>query len=237
MDSLLEELHCLLDQLVDQVLAKAGLNAPPVDAEKLARQKVWLSFGLEAPRQYRKPPPASFDQLEPDAPVIRRQWQAAQYLGSIFQTEAKRLWQDSQGDDAIAGISWINLLAQRFLVPSAWFQSACAELDYNLLELKSRFKTAPYEILALRMLDLPRVCVVTIVDNGHPGKRKSNGFKAGRGMHPAEEEALRYAQEYSRYREVSRGGWQVRCWPVHGLDWKREVILSWPPEELDAELE
>ena len=235
MDSLLQDLHESLDRWMERVLEKAGVNSAPVDAEQLARQRIWESYGLAAPKNYRKPPPATFDTLEPDAPLVRRQWQAAQYLGCVFQEEARRLWQENQGEEQISGISWINLLAQRFLVPTGWFQLACQELDFDLMEIKKRFRTAPYEILALRFLDLPRVCVVTIVDNSHVGKRKSNGYRPGKNLQAAEVEALAYTQEYSRPKEVSKKGWVARCWPVHSLDWKREILLSWPPEEENLE--
>ncbi|MFN6052926.1 MAG: hypothetical protein ACK47R_19020, partial [Planctomycetia bacterium] len=92
MDSLLQDLHESLDRWMERVLEKAGVNSAPVDAELLARQKIWEPYGLAAPKNYRKPPPATFDTLEPDAPLVRRQWQAAQYLGCVFQEEARRLW-------------------------------------------------------------------------------------------------------------------------------------------------
>jgi hypothetical protein len=106
-------------------------------------------------------------------------------------------------------------------------------LDYDLIELKRIFKTAAYEIIALRMLDLDNPCIITIVDNGHIFKRKSNCCNPPKTLSDTEAMVLNYVHENSRPKKVNDQGWQVAGWPVHELDWRREILRSIPPESQD----
>jgi hypothetical protein len=112
------------------------------------------------------------------------------------------------------------------LVPSAWFAADAPALRYDLLELKERYRTASHEVIAWRLLDLPEPCIITVIDNDHVYRRRSNAWPINRQLSEAEEQCRRYVNSYSRPRTVRSGSWTVQGWPVHQLDWKREILRS-----------
>src|SRR5262249_49023556 len=121
------------------------------------------------------------------------------------------------------GESLANLFAYHLLVPKCWFRTDAPELEYDLLRLKRRYATASHEVIAWRFLDLPDPCIITIVDNDHVQRRRSNAWPVRRALEPAEEECQHYVHYYSRPRMVQSGAWTVHGWPVHQADWKREI--------------
>jgi len=229
-DNPLYDLQVLLDNLVQEFMVKASLHQPPVDADALLNAKAWQLLGLEAPSPHTKKPAQVFDPKESESSDIKKQWLAAQTLASSLQKEAKVRWEKSNDSQASQGVSFINLIAQRILVPTHWLKSLALSVDYDLLELKRIFKTPAYEIIALRMLDLENPCIITIVDNGHVFKRKSNCCNPSKTLSPTETMVLNYVHENSRAKKVNDQGWQVAGWPVHQLDWRREILRSIPPE-------
>ena len=103
-------------------------------------------------------------------------------------------------------------------------------LDYGLLKLKARYTTSSHEVIALRFLDLPESCVVTVIDNDHVSRRRSNGPRC-----VARELAPRPSKQCQQYGQPSRSasgrsgpdGISVRgLAPVHTPDWKREILRS-----------
>lgn len=124
----------------------------------------------------------------------------------------------------MAGESLANLFATRLLVPTCWFAAEAPALGWDLLELKQRYRSASHEVIALRFLDLPEPCIVTIVDNDHVHRRRSNAWPVNKQLSPAEKECQQYVHYYSRPRRVQQAGWTVQGWPVHQSDWKREVL-------------
>jgi hypothetical protein len=126
----------------------------------------------------------------------------------------------------MTGESLSNLFAYHLLVPACWFPEDVATWNYDLPALKERYATASHEVLAWRLLDLPEPCVITILDNNAVHRRRSNGWKVRRQLEPAEEECSRYVHHYGRPRVVQKDGWTVHGWPIHQLDWKREILRS-----------
>jgi hypothetical protein len=153
-DNPIHDLHALLDNLVQEFMAKASLHQPPIDADALINGKAWQLLELEAPSIPSKKTVQVFDPKEAGSSDVKKQWLAAQTLASSLQKEAKIRWEKLNGNQTAFGISFINLIAQRILVPTHWLKSLALSLDYDLIELKRIFKTAAYEIIALRMLDL-----------------------------------------------------------------------------------
>jgi hypothetical protein len=41
-----------------------------------------------------------------------------------------------------------------------------------------------------------------------------------------EQECQRYVNYYSRPKVIRKNGWTVQGWPVHQVDWKREILRS-----------
>jgi hypothetical protein len=232
-DTPLYDLHVLLDNLIQEFMARASLHQPPVDADALLNGKAWQLLGLAAPLHHAKKTAQVFDPKESESSEVKKQWLAAQTLASSLQKEAKVRWEKANDSQASQGISFINLIAQRILVPTHWLKSIVLSVDYDLIELKRIFKTPAYEIIALRMLDLENPCIITIVDNGHVFKRKSNCCNPPKILSPTETMVLNYVHENSRPKKVNDQGWQVSGWPVHQLDWRREILRSIPPETPD----
>lgn len=232
-DTPLYDLHVLLDNLVQEFMVIASLHQPPVDAEALLNAKAWQLLGLAAPLHHAKKNAQVFDPKESESSEVKKQWLAAQTLASSLQKEAKVRWEKSNDNQASQGISFINLIAQRILVPTHWLKSIALSVDYDLIELKRIFKTPAYEIIALRMLDLENPCIITIVDNGHIFKRKSNCCIPPKTLSHTEAMVLNYVHENSRPKKANDQGWQVSGWPVHQLDWRREILRSIPPETTD----
>lgn len=232
-DTPLYDLHLLLDNLVQEFLTLASFHQPPIDADALLNAKAWQLLGLDAPSPHSKKSVQVFDPKESESAEVKKQWLAAQTLASSLQNEAKARWEKSNDTQASHGISFINLIAQRILVPTHWLKTLALSVDYDLLELKRIFKTPAYEVLALRLLDLHNPCIITIVDNGHIFKRKSNCCIPAKTLSPTEAMVLNYVHENSRPKKVNDQGWQVSGWPVHQLDWRREILRSIPPESQD----
>ena len=101
-----------------------------------------------------------------------------------------------------------------------------AKAAIAMLELKQRYRTSSHEVLALRFIDLPEPCIVTVVDNDHVSRRKSNAWPTRRRLEPAELKCQRQVHQSGEPARVAENGWTVQGWPVHQADWKREVLRS-----------
>ena len=53
------------------------------------------------------------------------------------------------------------------------------------MELKKRYCTASHEVLAWRFLDLPSPAILTIIDNDHIYRRRSNAWPVNKRLEPA----------------------------------------------------
>jgi hypothetical protein len=119
-----------------------------------------------------------------------------------------------------------NLFANHLLVPTRWLATEATATGYDVLKLKSRFRTASHEVVAWRLLDLPEPCVITIVDNDRVSRRRSNAWSIRRALSASEQKCQRYVHERSEATTIREDGWTVQGWPVHELVWKREILRS-----------
>ena len=124
------------------------------------------------------------------------------------------------------GESLANLFAYRLLVPTCWFAADAPGCNYDLMALRQTYSSASHEVIAWRFLDLPAPCIVTIIDNEHIHRRRSNAWSVRRRLEPPEQQCQRYVNHYSRPKVVQEAGWTVQGWPVHQADWKREILRS-----------
>jgi Zn-dependent peptidase ImmA (M78 family) len=226
-----EEVVAVIDRLVDDLLDRAALEGPPVDAIALAQRHLGMIVCLDRRQQQRGRVqragrrPQIF--LRPEPTEERHQWTVAHEIGEHLRPELlQRLHLEPEQARALKGESLTNLFSSRLLVPTRWFAKDAPALDYDVLELKKRYSTSSHEVIALRFLDLPEPCVVTIIDNDHIHRRKSNGPRIRKELTPAEDKCRRYVNKYSRPRVVQEKGWTVQGWPVHQSDWKREILRS-----------
>src|SRR5437899_1309133 len=93
--------------------------------------------------------------LRPEPTEERHQWTVAHEIGEHLKAALlARLGMEPGQTRAMAGESLANLFAYRLLVPTCWFKSDAVEADFDLLQLKERYRTASHEVIAWRFLDL-----------------------------------------------------------------------------------
>jgi Zn-dependent peptidase ImmA (M78 family) len=226
-----EEVVAGVDRAVLELLDRAGLEGPPVDAIALAQRHLGMIVCLDRrqPQRGRAQRAAGRPQiyLKPEPTEERHQWTVANEIGEHLKADLlARLGIEPDQARVMSGESLANLFAYRLLVPTCWFAGDAPAQDYDLLELKKRYRTSSHEVIALRFLDLPEPCVITVIDNEQVTRRKSNAWPVRRQLEPAEEECQRYVHHYSRPRQVRKDIWTVQGWPVHQADWKREILRS-----------
>ena len=213
-------------------LRAAGVEGPPVDAIQLAQRHLGMTVCLDRRQPSRGRGRCRTDGkaqifLKPEPTAERHQWTVAHEIGEHLKVQLlERLGIDPDQTRAMAGESLANLFAHRLLVPACWFGSDAASLGYDVLELKQRYSTSSHEVIALRMLDLQEPAIITIVDNDHIYRRRSNAWRVRKELEPIERECQRYVNHYSRPAMRREGGWTVHGWPVHQADWKREILRS-----------
>ncbi len=226
-----EEVVAAVDTMVGELLEKASVAEPPVDAIALAQKHLSMVVCLDRrqPQRGRAQRAAGNAQifLRPEPTEERHQWTVAHEIGEHLKPALlKRLGLAPAQLRAMAGESLANLFAYRLLVPNCWFAADARALDFDLLELKARYRTSSHEVIAWRFLDLPEPCVVTVIDNEHVSRRKSNAWPVRRQLEPAELKCQRYVNHHGRPKKVYENGWTVRGWPVHEAGWKREILRS-----------
>ncbi len=165
--------------------------------------------------------------LRPEPTEERHQWTVAHEIGEHFKPGLlQRLGVSPEATRAMAGESLANLFAHRLLVPQSWLAADAPDLDHDLLRLKERYRTASHEVIALRLLDLSEPCVITIVDNDHVHRRRSNAWRVRKVLEPAEAKCQRVVNRRGEPHVIREGRWSVWGWPVHQADWKREILRS-----------
>src|SRR5262245_50108291 len=166
-----EEVLAKVDAFVADLLCAAGVVGPPVDAIQLAQRHLGMDICLDRRQGSRGRAqrsggrPQIFIKEEPSEE--RHQWTVAHEIGEHLKPQlSAKLGIDSTEMKPMLGESLANLFAHHLLVPVCWFASDAAQVEYDVLELKQRYRTASHEVVALRLLDLPEPVIITIVDNG-----------------------------------------------------------------------
>jgi Zn-dependent peptidase ImmA (M78 family) len=226
-----EDVVAEVDLMIDELLDAAGVAEPPVDAIALAQQHLGMVVCLDKRQTQRGRAQRSQGQrqiyLRPEPTEERHQATVAHEIGEHLKPELFQRLNIAPGEArAMAGESLANLFAYRLLVPTRWFAADAREFDYNLPELKKRYRTSSHEVIAWRFLDLPEACVVTVIDNDHVSRRRSNGPRITRALQPAEDKCRRLVSQTGRTKIVREGRWTVQGWPVHSAEWKREILRS-----------
>lgn len=226
-----EEVVAVVDRLVEELLAAANIQEPPVDALALACKQLGMEIfqDRDQPQRGRAQRSAGKQRiyLRPEPTPERQQWTVAHEIGEHLKPRLlERLGVPPEQTRALAGESLANLFAYHLLVPACWFTDDARSLDFDLLALKKRYATSSHEVIAWRFLDLPEPCIVTIVDNEQVQRRRSNAYAIRRQLEPVELECQHYVNYYSRPRVLRRDGWTVHGWPIHQADWKREILRS-----------
>ena len=221
-----EDVYHKADLIVEELLAAAGASRPPVSAVDMAKH-LGMSVQEEERQGRSKRRSADVVILSPGGSEESRQWTAAQAVGEHLKPDLlRRLGFDPASRPILPGESLAGLLAHRLLTPTSWFAGDARACGWDVPERKRLYDTAGYEVVAWRLLDLPEPCVITIVENDHVHRRRSNAWRVNKTLQPAERECQRYVHHYSRPRVVAADGWTVQGWPLHESDWKREILRS-----------
>lgn len=234
------QLDQAIEEIAAEVLAEAGLAQPPVDALRVA-----LRRGMVVARVAQTSPRARLANLAvvgvETLPTIllgdeprpeRRQWAVAHEIG---ESVAHRVFAllgvrpddaELQAREAIA-----NRMASALLLPREPFLDAGQAADWDLLELKETFGTASHELIARRLLDMPPPVVVTVCDQGRPVWRQSNVGGRPAPLLAAERAVWQATQATGRpargdARELPGQTLDVRAWPIHEPNWRREIIRT-----------
>jgi hypothetical protein len=234
-----------LDATAAEVLRRAGIKKPPIDAIEVARRLgcavLWdarqsgrariatVRVGSGCRRES-----AIF--LRPDPRPERIQWAVAHELGEQCAGEVcRRLGIDAGESFADQREQIANALATRLLLPAKWFASDAAALDFDLVQLKYRYSTASHELIARRMLDLAQPILMTIFDHGKQQFRRWNRPQRPPAISKVELQAWQRAHESGEaVREHASP--RIDVWPVHEPGWKREILrleLPTDGEEFD----
>ena len=226
-----DEVVHTVDRMVEELLTAAKISEPPVDAIALAQQHLGMVVCLDKRQAQRGRGQQAAGQrhiyLRPEPREERHQWTVAQEIGVSLRADLLGKLGLPPGDaKGMTRESLANLFALHLLAPTCWFADDARALNFNLAALKKRYRTASHEVLAWRWLDLPQPCIVTILDNEHIHRRRSNAWPTNRQLEPAEIKAQQYVHHYSRAKIVQEDGWTVQGWPVHQVDWKREILRS-----------
>jgi hypothetical protein len=228
-----EDVAAAIDREVEALLEWAGIAEPPIDALELAQERLGLAVRAE-PR--RRPGRGGFGRAAPNADSPRaeasaeqRQWRAAQAIGTARKPNVLARLGLPAGR-VLTGESLANLFARRLLVPTRWWQDEAPAAGFDLLQLKLRYATAPYEVIAWRMLDLPAECVISVLEADAVVRRRGNFGRPVRALHRAEQRCRRRVLETGQPQVVRDRHWTIHGWPLPGGP--RLILRSVP--DLDA---
>lgn len=232
-----QEWTSALDEVAESLLSAAGISRPPVDALVVAeRLRIPVVFdGTQLARGRQKQlagRPTIF--LKPDERPERLQWAAAHELGEVVAWEViGRVYASDIEISPRLREDVANRLASHLLLPSPWFFDDAVRLQADLLKLKSVYRTASHELIALRLLDRSEPTIITIFDQGALTRRESNGPGRPPRLHPVERDCRNEVHRTGRPVEMHEHGLHVQGWPVHELTWQREILRTTPAGDID----
>lgn len=235
-----EQVRAAVEGVAREVLAEGDAFGPPVDALLLAERlgMVVARDGVSDARArfVRLGSPGEVAQatilLADDPRPERRHWAVAHEIGeSTAYRVFRELGVDPNEAPVAAREAVANRLAGCLLLPRDWFLSDGGAVDWDLLELKARYSTASHELIARRMLEMPPPVIITLVDQGKPQWRRSNRHFRAPPRTPPEVAAWKVAHEQSQAArcettELPDGIEDVRAWPVHEPQWRREIVRT-----------
>jgi len=236
-----EDLFDAIDHAVRDLLSRAGVEEPPVDALHVARAAFGFRVEYAEPedeppgrfgaRPARRPPPNTI-LVRPDQSDESQQAVAARAVAKqLLPTVLTRLGIVPGTENRAAQGQLVGLIAPRLLLPTRWFAAAARKADFDLLALKEQYPAAGFEALALRLLDVADdPCVVAVVDDGVVAVRRANRFPATRKLTPAEQACHDRVAEADEPARVRREGWTAWGWPTPGIPFRRIVLRAVPDE-------
>ena len=236
-----EQVRGAIEQVALETLAEGGVAAPPVDAFLLASQLGMVvardAAGATTRARFARlggfsPQGQGTIMLADDPRPERRQWAVAHEIG---ETQACRVFDllgvDPREAPVAAREVVANRLAGSLLIPRDWLLQDGIAVDWDLFALKRRYATASHELIARRMLEMPQAVIITMADQGRIQWRCSNWFMKSPPLTIAERCAWQAAHSHSmpvrcEMCELPDELDDVRAWPIHEPEWRREIIRT-----------
>jgi Zn-dependent peptidase ImmA (M78 family) len=235
-----EELAKAIDDCAEELLVEAGIDRPPVDTVAMA-QRLGLIIARDGQsevrgRFVRMRHPGGVGRgtifLAEEPRPERRQWAVAHEIGEYAAHRVfGMLGVDAEELVTVERERMANQLANAILLPHAWFRADGYAVDWDLFELKQVYTTSSHELIARRMLSMSPAVIISLFDQGKLVWRKSNVLRRPPLLVPAEQDTWQVAHtdnqptQYECY-DLPDGLRDIRCWPVHETEWKREILRT-----------
>lgn len=222
-----EELLQVVDEAVQECLAAAGIDGPPVDPAEVA-QALGLAAQWDAALggrgERRTVGGRSVILIRPDERDERECFALAHEIGEELSNRiAERL------DVCVDSERWredlANLFAGRLLCPFGWLQEITSTGGVDLRNLKEVFATASHEVISRQLIWLPVPSVITIIDNGTIRTRMGNVAHTRR-LTPGEDRVWRGCHESGEDIDHAAGLLRVQAWAIHEQGWRREILRT-----------
>jgi hypothetical protein len=230
-----EELAAGLDRVAERLLENVGIDTPPVDAFAIA-QALGIAVALDDRQDGRARYVRMSDRrgcgraailVRPEPRWERRQWAVAHELGEHVACHVFAEWGvDPTTAPPTAREEVANNLAGRLLLPTVWFAADGAACRWDLLTLKSRYRTASHELIARRMLECRPPVIISIFDQRRISFRRSNVPGQVPPPSPVELTCWREAWRTSSPLLKVGAGHRIQAWPIHEDGWKREILRT-----------
>jgi len=239
MDFSQDELIDAVERLVNGLLERAGAAEPPVDAIRIAEEHLGIPVTVAEPEQEgRGRPRAGFRRpaeggivLSPHATEEQRHAAAAQGIARSLLPDLLRKFGVEAGTENKQAVAYVrSLLVSRLLVPTRQLRSALRSCRYDVAALKERFRTASFETIAHRFLDLENLCVIAIVDDGVVASRRGNVAPVSKKLTAAEQLCLERVMDREAPDRQRLEGWTVQGWPVPQRPFRRVVLHAVPDD-------
>jgi hypothetical protein len=209
------------EKIIDEMLSDCGINAPPVDVRELGEKKgLSLSENVLEGRRGQNFKFRGRKYVEVDS-RDRRVRQNFTLAHEILEVEFESITNNAREKHKLA------MLATPFLLmPSKWFNHACATHDFDLIEIKNIFDTASYEAVALRMLHV-EPGVITVHDNGKVTNRKTSyDFHIPKKLFPAEQQAISQALETGSKFLAADDAISTTAYPIIEKKFERVILRT-----------
>lgn len=236
MDFSQEDLFDAIDRLLVQLLERAGVDGPPVDALRLAEEHLGIPVEYAAPEDESDGRPPRRRQstgivLSPHMTDEQRQTAAARAVaGSLLPDLFRKLDVTPEFENKQVLAQFRGLIVNRLLVPTRMLRTAQRACKSDVAALKEVFGTASMEVIALRLLDLDSPCVISVLDDGVVAVRRGNAMAVNKKLLAAEEQCARRVMELDLPHQVRGGGWTVQGWPVPYRPFRRVVLRAVPDD-------
>ncbi|HEY3789839.1 MAG TPA: hypothetical protein VGL71_13335, partial [Urbifossiella sp.] len=215
MDFSQEDLIDAVERLTAGLLERAGVNEAPVDALRIAEDHLGIPVTIEEAEDDERGRPRAGSRrraegivLSPHATEEQRHTAAAQGIARSLLPDLLRKFGIEPGTEDKQASAFIRgLIVARLLVPTKLLRSALRNCKYDLPALKQAFRTASFEAIALRLLDLDDPCVIAIVDDGVVAIRRGNAGSVSKKLTPAEQACLTCVMEQDAPDRQRLQGW------------------------------